>query len=82
MLIQNKGFAILKADEYFPKLTFFDVGALVYYAKIIEWEFPNFTVDSCFKQLCLLQSIIEKQGFVESEEHRFVIVSQKPDLIN
>ena len=77
MLIENKGFTILKSDECFPKLKFFDVGALVYFAKIIEWEFPNFSVKNCFTQLCLLQSIVEKQGFFESKEHRFVIVAQK-----
>ena len=79
ILLKNKGFAILKSEEYFPKLKFFDVGALVYFAKIIEWEFPNFSVNSCFKQLCLLQTIVEEQGFVESKEHRFVIIAQKPN---
>lgn len=82
MLIQNEGLIILKSDECFPKLNFFDVGALVYFAKIIEWEFPNFSVDSCFKQLCQLQSIVEQQGFIESKEHRFVIVAQKPNHAN
>jgi len=75
ILIENRGFTILESDECFPKLKFFDVGALVYFAKIIELEFPNFSVDNCFAQLCLLQSIVEKQGFIESKEHRFVIVA-------
>lgn len=77
ILIEKRGFTILRSDECFPKLKFFDVGALVYFAKIIEWEFPNFSVDCCFKQLCKLQSRVEQQGFVESKEHRFVIVAQK-----
>jgi SAM-dependent methyltransferase len=76
-LVENKGFTILKAEEYFPTLKFFDVGALVYFAKIIEWEFPNFSVDSCFKKLCELQTIVEQRGYIESKEHRFIIVSQK-----
>lgn len=80
MLIENRGLTILKADEYFPSLKFFDVGALVYFAKIIEWEFPNFSVNNCFKQLCQLQLIVEQQGFIESKEHRFIIVAQKPKL--
>lgn len=80
-LLQNKGFTILKSDEYFPRLKFFDVGALVYLAKIIEWEFPNFSVDGCFKQLCELHLSIEKQGFFESVEHRFIVVAQKPELM-
>lgn len=81
-LIKNKGFTILKSDECFPKQKFLDVGALVYYARIIEWEFPNFSVDSCFKQLCLLQSIVEEQGFIESKQHRFIIAAQKYNLVN
>lgn len=77
ILIKNRGFTILESHESFPKMKFFDVGALVYFAKIIQWEFPGFTVESCFKQLCLLQSIVEEQGFVESKEHRFVIIAKK-----
>jgi SAM-dependent methyltransferase len=75
---QSKGFNILMSDEYFPMLKFFDVGALVYFAKIIEWEFPNFSVESSFDQLCQLQSNVEQQGFIESREHRFIIVAQMP----
>jgi len=81
-LIKSKGFTILKADEYFPKQRFLDMGAMVYYARIIEWEFPKFSVDSCLNQLCQLQSIVEQRGFVESKQHRFVIVAQKPNPIN
>lgn len=76
--IQNKGFAVLMSEEYFPTLKFCDVGALVYFAKIIEWEFPGFSVESCFDQLCQLQIMVEHQGFVKSREHRFMIVAQKP----
>lgn len=81
-LIKSKGLTILKSGEYFPSQMFLDVGALVYYAKIIEWEFPNFSVNSCFKQLCELQSIVEEQGFVESKQHRFFIIAQKPNPVN
>jgi SAM-dependent methyltransferase len=71
------GFTILKAQEFHPILTFYDVGALVYFAKIIEWEFPGFTVRECFDKLCQLQAQIEKDGFVKSRGHRFFIVAKK-----
>jgi SAM-dependent methyltransferase len=71
------GFTIVEAEEYYPILTFYDVGALVYFAKIIEWEFPGFTVRKCFDKLCQLQAQIEKDGFVKSSEHRFFIVAKK-----
>lgn len=79
LIMQNQGFTILKGDEFFPIQKFYDIGALVYFAKIIEWEFPNFSVERCFDQLCKLQSIVEEKGYVESIEHRFIIVAQKPD---
>jgi len=76
-LIKDQGFTIIKEDEFFPITRYFDIGALVYYSKIIEWEFPRFSVEKCFQQLCKLQSIIEQKGYIESKEHRFIIVAQK-----
>lgn len=76
--IRKNGLSVLQSAEYFPKTKFLDIGALVYFAKVIEWEFPNFSVDRCFSQLCQLQAQVEQQGFVEACEHRFLIVAQKP----
>lgn len=76
----NKVYRLLKPKGLFITQ---QVGGLnnnefvVYYARIIEWEFPNFSVESCFNQLCKLQLVVEKKGFVESKQHRFVIVAQK-----
>ena len=72
----SEGFDILFENEYFPFQRFFDVGAIVFYAKIMEWEFPGFTVDSCFDRLRSLQGILSEQGYIESFEHRFMIVAQ------
>ncbi len=71
-------YQILFSNEMFPKIMFYDVGALVYYAKIIEWEFPNFSVEKHFKNLCNCQMEIEENGFVLGTEHRFIIVCRKP----
>lgn len=73
---ENLDFNILYKNEYFPCLKFFDVGAIVYFATIIEWEFPNFSVEQNFNQLCKLHDKILKQGYVESLEHRFIIVAK------
>lgn len=77
-IFDNLGFSIIKADEAFPVERFFDVGALVYYAKIIEWEFPNFSVDTCFDELCDCQRELEKTGFIQGTAHRFIIAAHKP----
>lgn len=76
-LMQKAGFRIHQARETYTPVRFFDVGALVYFAKIIEWEFPGFSVEGCFDRLCQCQREIEKNGFVQGTEHRFIIVAQK-----
>lgn len=76
-LLKKCRFKILKSEEAFTPLRFYDIGALVYFAKIIEWEFPGFSVDSCFDNLCRLQKILNEQGFIQGTEHRFLIVAQK-----
>ena len=74
--LENNLFEILYANEYFPYLRFKDIGAIVYFAKIIEWEFPNFSVDGCFDELCKLNKELDTKGYVESIEHRFIIISR------
>lgn len=75
--LRKIGFEILQADEAFTGIRFFDVGALVYFAKIIEWEFPGFTVESSYDSLCKCQTEIEENGFIQGTEHRFIIVAKK-----
>lgn len=75
--LQKSGFNIIRSEEAFTSHRFFDVGALVYYAKIIEWEFPGFSVESCLESLCECQTEIEKYGCIQGSEHRFMIVAQK-----
>lgn len=45
----------------------FDIGALVWFAHIIEWEFPNFSVDNCKNRLLYAQQILEKNGCIEGK---------------
>ncbi|MGL4731998.1 MAG: class I SAM-dependent methyltransferase [Clostridium sp.] len=75
--LEKNFFEVLYADEFFPYLRFKDVGAIVYFAKIIQWEFPNFSVDNCFEELCKLNEQIKDKGYIESIEHRFIIVCRK-----
>lgn len=75
--ISEGDFELLETAEYFPYLRFSDVGALVYFAKIIEWEFPDFSVEKCLDQLYDCHEIVQKEGYVESQEHRYLIVAVK-----
>lgn len=76
-VLEKLKFSILTASEAFPVERFFDIGALVYYAKIIQWEFPNFSVDTAFDRLCACQQELEKLGFVKGTAHRFIIAAKK-----
>ena len=71
------GFELLYQNEAFPRVRFYDIGALVYFAKIIEWEFPGFSVEGCYEALCTLQRELEVRGAVESVTHRFVLSARK-----
>lgn len=76
LFIKN-GFSILQSSEAFCPMKFYDIGALIWFAKIIEWEFPNFSVDTCFKQLLKAQALLNKNGFISGTAHRYLIVAKK-----
>ncbi len=71
------GFQILQAQEAFCKIRFWDVGALVWFARVIPWEFPGFSVECCFDRLVLAQQKLETQGVLEASTHRFLLVVKK-----
>lgn len=74
---EKAGFQIIKAKEAFRPIQFYDIGAFVWFAHIIEWEFPNFSVDKCFAKLLKMQEEIEKNGKIEGTIHRYLIVAKK-----
>ena len=71
------GFSILRQEECFRPIQFYDVGALVWFARIIQWEFPNFSVDTHLENLLNAQRIIEETGYIEGQTHRFLLVAKK-----
>lgn len=71
------GFEIIRAEEAYRPIKFYDVGAFVWFARIIEWEFPDFSVDRCFEQLLKMQEMIDKNGRIEGTIHRYLIVAKK-----
>lgn len=74
---RQAGFSILQAEECFAPIRFYDVGALVWFVRIIAWEFPDFSVDRCFDRLLEAQRILEERGAVEGTIHRYLIVAKK-----
>ena len=74
---EEAGFAILEEAEAYCPVRFYDVGAFVWFAHIIEWEFPGFSVDGCFDYLLEMQKTVEEKGRIEGTVHRYLIVAQK-----
>ena len=74
---RKAGFSILRSQECFRPIRFFDVGALVWFARVIPWEFPDFSVDTHLEELQNAQRILEETGCIEGKTHRFLIVAQK-----
>ena len=78
---RDTGFEILKAEEAFRPIRFFDTGALVWFARIIQWEFPGFAVDTHLDALLKAQQILEEHGCIEGTTHRFLLVARKGDSL-
>jgi SAM-dependent methyltransferase len=76
-VFEDAGFEIMEGEEAYRPIKFYDVGAFVWFARIIEWEFPEFSVDRCFERLLELQKAIEDVGRIEGTIHRYLIVARK-----
>jgi len=75
--LSQTGFEVLDGRECFRPIRFYDVGALVWFARIIEWEFPGFAVDTHMKNLLTAQKILDARGSIDGSIHRFLLVARK-----
>ena len=76
-LFEECGFEIVQCGEEYKNIEFYDVGALVWFARIIQWEFIDFSVDKCLDKLYEAQEIVERDGCVKGRVHRYLIVARK-----
>lgn len=76
-LLQTAGFTILEQLEKLEPIRFFDLGAVVYFAKQCVWEFPGFSVEQNFEQLKALRKELDQKGFISNQIHRFLITAKK-----
>ena len=74
---EQAGFTVLEGQEAFRPIRFFDVGALVWFARVIEWEFPGFSVENCLDGLLRAQARLEEHGVIEGTIHRFLLAARK-----
>ncbi|MFB1099131.1 methyltransferase domain-containing protein [Terribacillus sp. JSM ZJ617] len=69
-------FTILESAEAFPSMRFYDIGAVIYYLKAIPWQVPEFTVDAYRDALFEMHLFIEKNGYMNVRQHRFLLAAR------
>ena len=74
---RGAGFSVLRREESFQPMRFYDVGALVWFARVIPWEFPGFSVETHLPKLLQAQSVLEEKGYIQCHTHRILLVAQK-----
>ncbi|MDE5885097.1 MAG: class I SAM-dependent methyltransferase [Oscillospiraceae bacterium] len=76
-VFQDADFEILEQGEAYCPIRFYDTGAFVWFAKVIAWEFVDFSVEKCFENLLSVAQEIQNKGFVSGRIHRFYLVAKK-----
>lgn len=71
--LENNGFVVLESGEEFPIQRFFDIGALVYYLKVIPWQAPDFNVEKDKQKLHEIHQLIQEKGYFDVRQHRFYV---------
>ena len=74
---REAGFEILEKDEAYRPIRFYDTAALIWFTKVIEWEFTGFSVDRCFPQLVKTEAEIKEKGAVCGSIHRYYFAARK-----
>jgi len=75
----DNGFKIVQTEEAFIDSTFKDIGAVVFYLKVIEWAIPDFAVHKYITPLAELHNRIEHEGSITVKAHRYNLQAQKPE---
>lgn len=74
---KDLGFTIVEQKEAYMPIRFYDVSALVWFAKVIEWEFVDFSVEKCLENLYQVEREVQMRGYVEGRGHLFMLVGEK-----
>lgn len=74
---RETGFTLLGGEEAWRPIKFYDTGALVWFARIIEWEFPRFSVENNLKGLFRAQKLLQEKGVIQGRIHRYLLSAAK-----
>jgi len=76
--LEDAGFEINSVQEEFPISEFADIGAVVFYLRIIPWQIVGFDVDKYRPKLLKIHHDILLNGPLAIPEHRILIEAVKP----
>ncbi|MDK8180525.1 class I SAM-dependent methyltransferase [Paenibacillus sp. UMB4589-SE434] len=77
--LRATGLEIIAQQEYKGITRFFDVGAIIYYLNIIEWQVEDFSVERYEQQLRNIHDRIVTEGYVDVTCHRFLLAARKKE---
>jgi hypothetical protein len=75
---EDAGLIIEQLQVESPLTVFHDIGAVVYFLRLVVWTVPDFTVERYRAQLRSLHELIERTGSFETRATRFLIEARKP----
>jgi hypothetical protein len=77
--LQAAGFELLNVQEEYPLAKFTDIGALVFYLRIIPWQVADFSVEKYHKRLYAIHQDIFTHGPLQVHDHRILVEARKPE---
>jgi SAM-dependent methyltransferase len=76
--LKKAGFELLNVLEEFPLAEFTDIGAVVFYLRIIPWQVTGFNVDKYRDKLYAIHQDILAHGPLQVYDHRILVEARKP----
>ncbi|MBY9002043.1 MAG: SAM-dependent methyltransferase [Candidatus Heimdallarchaeota archaeon] len=75
--LESAGFTIIEKLAGIQLTRFFDIGAVVFYLKIVPWAISDFSIEKYKDKLFAIHEKIVNEGFIEVKNPRFMIVAKK-----
>jgi hypothetical protein len=74
---EASGLELVRLEEATLRVEFYDVGALVYFLRLVPWTVPDFSVRAYEPQLRSIHDLIDAQDQFTSHATRFLIELRK-----
>ncbi|MGD8626113.1 MAG: class I SAM-dependent methyltransferase [Anaerolineae bacterium] len=75
--LKEAGLTVLVAEEWSGKLSFTDVGAIVYYLKAVPWLVDGFSVETHLDYLLALQDRLERGEGLVFEARKYLVEARR-----